>query len=80
MDLYSRYILGWDISNNLTTRWCTSVLKACLEWYPTPEIFNTDQGSQFTADVWTNELKENGIRISMDGKDRAIEIIFIERF
>jgi len=80
MDLYSRYILHWDISNSMTAAWCVSVLLECLEWYPTPEIFNTDQGSQFTADTWINQLKENGILISMDGKGRAIDNIFIERF
>ena len=80
MDLYSRYILAWDISNNMTAEWCCRVLRECLEWYPTPEIFNTDQGSQFTADLWINLLKDNGIQISMDGKGRAIDNIFIERF
>lgn len=80
MDLYSRYILTWDISNNMTADWCAGVLKECLEWHPTPEIFNTDQGSQFTADVWIHQLKDNGIQISMDGKGRAIDNIFIERF
>ncbi len=80
MDLYSRYIVGWDISNNMTASWCTQVLKECLEWYPSPEIFNTDQGSQFTADTWVGELNGNGIQISMDGKGRAIDNIFIERF
>jgi len=80
MDLYSRYILAWDISNSMTANWCVEVLEECLEWYPTPEIFNTDQGSQFTADLWINQLKENGIQISMDGKGRAIDNIFIERF
>jgi putative transposase len=80
MDLYSRYILGWDISNSMTAGWCIQVLKECLEWHPSPEIFNTDQGSQFTADTWVRELKGNGIQISMDGKGRAIDNIFIERF
>ncbi|MEM6321946.1 MAG: IS3 family transposase [Bacteroidota bacterium] len=80
MDLYSRYILAWDISNNMTAAWCIQVLKECLEWYPSPEIFNTDQGSQFTADLWVDMLQNNGIRISMDGKGRAIDNIFIERF
>lgn len=80
IDLYSRYILNWDISNSMTSQWCTSVLNECLEWYPTPEIFNTDQGTQFTADLWTSTLQDNGILISMDGKGRAIDNIFIERF
>ena len=80
MDLYSRYILGWDISNTMTASWCTQLLKECLIWYPSPEIFNTDQGSQFTADQWGDAVQDNGIKISMDGKGRAIDNIFIERF
>lgn len=80
MDLFSRYILAWDISNNMTAKWCAGVLQECLEWHPTSDIFNTDQGSQFTADEWTNCLKDNGVLISMDGKGRAIDNIFIERF
>jgi len=80
MDLFSRYILAWDISNSMTAKWCAGVLKECLERFPTPGIFNTDQGSQFTSDEWTHSLKDNGILISMDGKGRAIDNIFIERF
>lgn len=80
MDLYSRYILEWDISNSMTAKWCKWVLEKTLWNYPTPEIFNTDQGAQFTADLWTEYLKDNGIKISMDGKGRAIDNIFIERF
>lgn len=80
MDLYSRYILAWDISNSMTAAWCAQVVKECLAWYPSPEIFNTDQGSQFTSDLWIDLLQDNGIKISMDGKGRAIDNIFIERF
>lgn len=80
IDLFSRYLLAWDISNTMTAQWCKQVLEECLIYYPTPEIFNTDQGSQFTSDLWTNTLHDNGIQISMDGKGRAIDNIFIERF
>jgi len=80
IDLYSRYIIQWDISNSMTAKWCTSIMKNALESYPTPEIFNTDQGTQFTSEIWIDNLKDNGIKISMDGKGRAIDNIFIERF
>ena len=80
IDLFSRYLLAWDISNTMTAQWCKQVLEECLIYYPTPEIFNTDQGSQFTSDLWTNTLHDNGIQIGMDGKGRAIDNIFIERF
>lgn len=80
MDLYSRLIIKWDISNTMTSAWCKYVLSEALEFHPTPDIFNTDQGIQFTAETWINYLKSNGIKISMDGKGRAIDNIFIERF
>ncbi len=80
MDLYSRFIIAWDISNSMTAAWCKYVLGEALQFFPTPEIFNTDQGIQFTSELWTKELLENGIKISMDGKGRAIDNIFIERF
>ena len=64
----------------MTAEWCTYVVKKCLSFYPTPEIFNTDQGSQFSAQIWINLMKDNGILQSMDGKGRAIDNIFIERF
>ena len=80
IDLYSRYIVGWDLSNSMTLSWCTYVLKNALEFYPTPEIFNTDQGVQFTAEEFIRCIQDNGIKMSMDGKGRAIDNIFIERF
>ena len=80
MDLYSRFILAWDISNAMTSKWCKYVLDQSLYWYPTPDIFNTDQGSQFSSDIWVYTMEENGILQSMDGKGRAIDNIFIERF
>jgi len=80
IDLFSRFILEWDVSNSMSSQWCTCVFKNSLEWYPTPDIFNTDQGSQFSSDYWTHSMVDNGIRLSMDGKGRAIDNIFIERF
>ena len=80
IDLYSRYILAWDISNSMTAKWCQYVFLQALNWYPTPDIFNTDQGTQFTSKLWTETMIDNGIKISMDGKGRAIDNIFIERF
>lgn len=80
MDLYSRYILAWDISNAMTAKWCKHVLDQCLIFCPTPEIFNTDQGSQFSSDIWITAMQDNGILQSMDGKGRAIDNVFIERF
>jgi putative transposase len=80
MDLYSRLIVAWDISNSMTAAWCKYVLVEGLQFFPTPEILNTDQGIQFTSDLWIKGLVNNGIKISMDGKGRAIDNIFIERF
>lgn len=80
IDLSSRYILAWDISNNMTAEWCKYVLEECLLFYPTPKIFNTDQGSQFSSQTWIGMMEDNGILQSMDGKGRAIDNVFIERF
>ena len=80
IDLYSRKILSWRISNTLSTSFCIDALNEALTNFGPPEIFNTDQGSQFTSEEFTNELLNNGIRISMDGKGRALDNIFIERF
>lgn len=79
IDLHSRYVINWSLSNTMTAEWCAEVLRVAIEKYGKPEIFNTDQGSQFTSDVFINELKTNKIKISMDGKGRALDNIFIER-
>jgi len=79
IDLHSRYVIHWSLSNTMTAEWCTEVLKTAIEKHGKPEIFNTDQGSQFTSDVFINELKKNEIKISMDGKGRALDNIFVER-
>jgi putative transposase len=80
MDLYSRKILSWSISNSMDSDWCVNVLKEAIEKFGIPELFNTDQGSQFTCNDWINVLIEKGIKISMDGKGRATDNAFIERF
>lgn len=80
VDWYSRFILAWEISNTLTTDFCTKALNTALNYNDKPEIFNTDQGSQFTSNDFTKVLLDNGILVSMDGKGRALDNIFIERF
>lgn len=80
MDIYSRKIVGWGISNSLEAKWCMGVLQKAIETYGKPEIINSDQGSQFTSALWTSTLDELGIKISMDGKGRAIDNRWIERF
>ena len=80
VDWYSRYILSWEISNTLTTDFCLKALNDALKTGQKPEIFNTDQGSQFTANDFTKTLIDKEILVSMDGKGRALDNIFIERF
>jgi len=80
IDVYSRYIVGWGISNTLDADASLSVLKQAIQDHGKPEIVNSDQGSQFTCEQWVDYLKEKDIRISMDGKGRAVDNIFIERF
>lgn len=79
MDWASRKVLNWRLSNTMETRFCVEALEEAVAIYGRPEIFNTDQGSQFTADAWTGVLRENGIAISMDGKGRWMDNVFIER-
>jgi putative transposase len=78
MDWFSRYVLSWEVSITLESDFCVSALKRALQ-LGRPEIFNTDQGSQFTSDAFTDVLRTADIRISMDGKGRAFDNIFIER-
>lgn len=79
IDHYSRFVVGWGISNSLDARFCIEVLEDAILRYGKPEIFNTDQGVQFTCEEFIGVLQNNGIQISMDGKGRAIDNIFIER-
>jgi len=80
IDWYSKVVLSWKISNTMDTDFVMDVLESALNKYPKPEIFNTDQGSQYTSYIHTKTLKENGITISMDSKGRATDNIVIERF
>jgi putative transposase len=80
MDVYSRMILSWQISNTMEAAWCKEVVEEAIKNYGSPIIFNTDQGSQFTSNIFINYLLENHIQISMDGQGRATDNIFIERF
>ncbi len=79
LDVFSRYVVGWDVSSTMDAQWCTSVLRTAIDEHGPPEISNTDQGSQFTSDVWIGTLKSHEVKISMDGKGRALDNIFVER-
>ena len=79
IDLYSRYVVGWDVFNSLDAENTLEVLKQAIENHGKPEIINSDQGSQFTCELWTEYVEKAQIKISMDGKGRAIDNIFIER-
>jgi putative transposase len=80
IDLYSRKILSWRVSNTMDAQFCVSALEEAIALYGVPGIFNTDQGSQFTSDAFVSVLEDNGIRISMDGVNRALDNIIVERF
>ena len=79
LDWATRKVLAWRLSNTLTTDFCTAALTEALARFGTPEIFNTDQGSQFTSAEFTDVLKAHGIQISMDGRGRCHDNIFVER-
>jgi len=79
IDWFSRRVMAWRLSNTLDVSFCTEALKEALEKFGAPEIFNTDQGSQFTSEAFTNILISHNVRISMDGKGRWIDNVFIER-
>jgi len=78
MDWFSRYVIAWDVSNSMESGFCVAVLKRALK-KARPGIFNTDQGSQFTSEEFTGTLTKAGVRISMDGRGRALDNVFIER-
>ena len=79
IDWHSRAILSWRLSNTMTVDFCVEALEEALRHHGVPEMFNTDQGSQFTSPEFTGVLKREGITISMDGKGRATDNVFIER-
>lgn len=78
MDWFSRYVLAWRLSNSLETHFCLEALEEALE-QRTPSIFNTDQGAQFTSWEFTSRLEQQGVQISMDGRGRALDNVFVER-
>lgn len=80
IDLYSRYIVGWGISNTLEAEASLTVMKQSVKDYGKPGIINSDQGSQFTCEEWISYLEGEKIEISMDGKGRAIDNAFVDRF
>ena len=79
MDWHSRKVLSWRLSNTLEADFCVSALEEALAKYGVPDIFNTDQGSQFTSFAFTGVLQSQGVRISMDGRGRWLDNVFIER-
>ena len=79
MDWHTRKVLAWRISNTLEADFCVEALNEAIARFGSPEIMNTDQGSQFTSFAWTDRLRQSGVRISMDGKGRFLDNIFVER-
>lgn len=79
IDLHSRYVVGWSVSNTMHAEWCVETLEKAVQHHGPPEIINTDQGSQFTSKEFTDSVLSHGIRLSMDGKGRAIDNVFVER-
>lgn len=80
IDLYSRKVLSWRVSNTMDAEFCVAALEEAIATWGVPAIFNTDQGSQFTSEAFVSVLESHGIRISMDGRKRALDNIFVERF
>jgi putative transposase len=79
MDWYSRHVLSWRLSNTMDTSFCVDAIQEALWRFGKPEIFNSDQGAQFTAEAFTGILRQAGIKISMDGRGRCIDNVFVER-
>jgi putative transposase len=80
LDWYSRRVLSWRLSNTMQSRFCVDCLEEALRIYGNPEVFNSDQGSQFTSEEFTAPLRREAIKISMDGRGRVFDNIFVERF
>jgi len=79
IDVYSRFVVHWDISNTMEAGWCKEIVATAIAQYGAPKIFNTDQGCQFTSSIFTAFLLDNNIKVSMDGRGRAIDNVYIER-
>jgi putative transposase len=80
LDVFSRRALAWRLSNTMEARFCVEALQEAIAIHGVPEVFNTDQGSQFTSREFTSVLEENGVAISMDGRGRWLDNVFVERF
>jgi putative transposase len=80
IDLYSRKVLSWRVSNTMDAEFCVSAFEEAIARWGVPAIFNTDQGSQFTSDLFVDALARRGIQINMDGRNRALDNIIVERF
>ncbi len=80
IDVYSRKIKSWSLSNSMTKEWVCELVETAVSTHGKPEIINTDQGSQYTSELFVNHIKKNEIKRSMDGKGRALDNIYIERF
>ncbi|VAW45730.1 Mobile element protein [hydrothermal vent metagenome] len=80
IDLYSRYVVHWSVSNSMEAEWCAEFIQEAFDIHGTPEILNTDQGAQFTSEVFTSTVLASHVKLSMDGKGRATDNAFIERF
>ena len=80
IDVFSRFIVGWKLSNTLSANNCHELVEDCVRLWGAPEIINTDQGSQYTTKAWEDLLGSHGIKVSMDGKGRCKDNIWIERF
>lgn len=79
IDVYSRFVVGWGLSNTMSSRWCCSVISDAISTYGCPEIINSDHGVQFTSKEYITLLNDEGIRNSMDSRGRALDDIYIER-
>jgi len=79
IDLYSRFVVGWSISNTMEASWCADCFLEAINSYRSPLILNTDQGSQFTSEIFSTAVMSNNVQLSMDGKGRATDNAFIER-
>jgi putative transposase len=79
IDWYSRAVLAWELSNTIDARFCVQAVERAIAEHGVPEIFNTDQGSQFTSAEFTQPLLARGVKISMDGRGRALDNVFVER-
>ncbi len=80
IDVYSRKIMAWSLSNSMTSHWCCQLVKTAIKKHGKPEIINTDQGAQYTSDSFIDLIKKEEIQLSMDGKGRVLDNIYIERF